>query len=213
MSDADGVFDAMVGWCPHLFMAGGLLVIGFAAVEAYGVVVAGDPVRFPDPRSAFLSGYALGFLGLLGVYPRVADRSPWLARLGGLTAALGAVGFSLATVLAVSRLAGVGPARSSYPEGFALVVGLFPVIGFLVGYLSLGVGSLWTEAYPRQLGVLLTAPSLLFALNIALAVVDLSPWSSPVIATGEAVAIFLIGYSLWSESPTADHPERREATA
>lgn len=213
MGDDEQLLARLERVSPWLFLAGGVLVIGFAAVEAYGVVVANDPVQFPEYRSAFLSGYALGFIGLIGVYHRLADRSPWLARLGGSMAALGAIGFSLAVVLSVGRLVGIAPARESMPPWFALVFGLLPVLGFLIGYLSLGVGALRSDAYPRTVGMLLLFPSILFALNIALAVIELSVWSSPVIATGEAIVIFSIGYSLRTEAPSRGMADSMKTTA
>jgi hypothetical protein len=42
-------------------------------------------------------GYVIGFLGLLGLYPTLADRRPWLARAGAVAAILGVVAFSVFT--------------------------------------------------------------------------------------------------------------------
>lgn len=209
----EGLWEPLEQWSPTLFLAGGAIVVAFAVVEGYGILVAGDPAHFQDLRSAFLVGYVLGFVGLLGVYPSLVERTPWLARLGATCAALGAMGFSVAVLLGLSRLAGIGPSREALPAWLGIAVGLLPLFGFLLGYLSFGVGSLRSNAHSQSFGLLLLTPTVLFILIIVLSILGVSPWTGPVLAGGIALTLLVIGRRLRTGVGSTEQTEFGEHTA
>lgn len=198
MTERDTPLAGLERWRSTLFLLGGALVVAFAIIEGYGVAVAGDPAHMDNLRGVFLAGYVLGFVGLVGFYPALVGRSPWLSRLGAGCAALGALGFSVASVLSLGRLAGVAPPREAMPAWVGLF-GVLPLLGFLLGYLAIGVGSLRTDDQPPRLGLLLLAPTGVFVLLIASSGVGLPPWTVPVLAGGNALALLGIGYVLRTE--------------
>jgi hypothetical protein len=176
-----------------LFLAAGVLVVLYAGL--HGIEAASDMVLEPNP---FEFGYVLGFLGLLGLYPAVADDSPWLARAGAGAALLGMIGLSAFTVLHLAELAGVvTPSSSPEQPGLFGVFLLFPLIGFVVGYLSIGVASLRTHAHSRTVGFLLLVPGIIVVVMIVQIVMG---WTSQlqafVISAGEAMAHLAIGATL-----------------
>jgi hypothetical protein len=155
----------------------------------------------PNP---FEFGYVIGFLGLLGMYPTMVDESPWLARAGAVAAVLGMIGLSALTVLHLAVLAGV-IARGG-PAWFGVFVPL-PLVGFVVGYLSIGIASLRTDVHPRTVGLLLLVPGIIVVVMI---VQILAGWTSQlqafVISAGEAMAHLAIGATLKTKADS-DHRE------
>ncbi len=176
-----------------LFLAAGVLVVFYAGL--HGIEAASDMVLEPNP---FEFGYVVGFLGLLGLYPAVADESPWLARAGAGAALLGMIGLSAFTVLHLAELAGVvTPSSSPEQPGYFGVFTLFALTGFVVGYLSIGVASLRRNVHSRTVGFLLLAPGIIVVVMIVQIVIG---WTSQlqafVISAGEAMAHLAIGATL-----------------
>jgi len=180
-----------------LFLVAGALVVVYAGL--HGIEAATDMVLEPNP---FEFGYVVGFLGLLGLYPTLADDNPWLARAGAVAAVLGMIGLSAFTVLHLAELAGV-VARAG-PPWLGIFIPL-PLIGFVVGYLAFGVASLRTDAYARLVGLLLLAPGIIV---IVMIVQILAGWTSQlqafVISAGEAMAHLAIGVTLRTRSSATD---------
>lgn len=181
------------------FLVAGALVAVYAGL--HGLEAATDMVLEPNP---FEFGYVLGFLGLLGVYPAVADESPWLARIGGGAAVLGVIGLSAFTAVHLAQLAGV--LHPTQPTWFG-VFGLFALTGFVVGYLSIGVATLRATDRSRMVGALLLAPGIIV---VVMVVQILMGWTSQeqafVISAGEAMAHLAIGATLRTDAP----PNERE---
>ena len=193
-----------------LFLVAGVLVVVYAGL--HGIEAATDMVLEPNP---FEFGYVVGFLGLLGLYPAAADESPWLARVGAVAALLGIIGLSAFTVLHLAVLAGV--VAPGGPTWFWVVIPL-PLIGFVVGYLAIGIASLRADVHPRMVGLLLLAPGLIV---VVMLVQMLAGWTSQpqafVISAGEAMAHLAIGATLTTKSDSDDrelssHGDRDVAT-
>lgn len=193
-------WESLQRWTPWLYLAAGAVLSAYAALN--GLLAFTDVSVEAD---VFQAGYVLGFLGLLGLYPRLADRSPWLARIGGSTALLGLVAFSVFTA---NRLAELGGLASGNPPGWAIFTAM-AAAGFVVGYLAVGAAALRTGAYPRIVGLLLLLPAIIIVLMFATMATGLvSPESVFVVSAGQAMTHLAIGATLEVES---DSPERKEA--
>lgn len=201
MSRLRGAFDGLARWRATLFLAGGVMLLPFAASLALIGVLGWAEETYYGYRVFSGAGFGLGFLGLLGLYPSVSRERPGLARAGALFAVLGAVMF--ATSFVTAGLPGVaflfGAARPLALLNFAAVLVAYPCFGLAV--LSSGAGS-------RRLGLLLTLPAVLIATNFVRGIVAGGNWAVPelVVALGaaQAATLLAIGYTLGSE----DGPER-----
>lgn len=191
-------------WSATLFLIGGVLLIGFAALLGYQAFT-----NEPAPEDIFAgAGFAIGFFGLLGLYPTLADRSPWLARAGAVFAALGAVGFAVTFVESTGQFVGAVPQES---PTWVSALQTLNLIGLVLGYLAFGAASLWTDAHSRTLSLLLLAPAIIFLLNMVVAITMRSEnpefTAGPFIfASGQALVLLAIGYLLQTE----DVPTERE---
>lgn len=176
-----------------LFLVAGAVVVVYAGL--HGIEAATDMILEPNP---FEFGYVVGFLGLLGLYPTLADENPWLARAGAVAAVIGMIGLSAFTVLHLAELAGLVEPRG--PDWFWVFIPL-PLIGFVVGYLTFGVASLRADVHTRTVGLLLLAPGIIVVVMI---VQMLAGWTSQpqafVISAGEAMAHLAIGATLKTKS-------------
>lgn len=183
-----------------LFLVGGGLVVIYAAVN--GTVALGDPMLNQNP---FKFGYVLGFLGLLGLYPTLAERRPWLARTGAVAAVLGMVGLSVFVVKSLAALAGIVPVAD--PVWYRFLVPL-PLTGFVVGYLGFGLASLGADVYPSTLGFLLLIPGLIVVVMLVhISLGYASDVTAFVISAGEAMAHLAIGATLRTRSSATDRDE------
>lgn len=189
--------ESLERWSPTLFLVAGVLLVGYATLNG---VAAFTDVAYPTVEDVVgPAGFALGFLGLLGLYPTFAEESPRLARAGAVGAALGAVGFSAITLGGLVVLAG-----GESPSWTAVSV-LLATIGMIAGYLSFAVASARVELQPRTVGYLLSVPAVVFAVMLSQAILfarfglfsgTTMAWSAFAISSGQAVAHVSIGYSL-----------------
>jgi len=197
-----GHLDALERQSPTLFtVCGGMLVV-YAAFNVLG------PLTNVVPEGHGLeAAYVLGFLGLLGLYPSVARRSPWLARFGAAAAGCGIVAVAYVSVNDWVQLAGV---TAGNLPGWS-VLRLLPLVGFVVGYLSFGAASLRSGAHSRQLGLLLLVPGLIVVLMLV-SIVTGHPviprlGTVFVVSAGEAMAHLAIGTTLRNDAAAAEDPE------
>jgi hypothetical protein len=186
-------------WSPTLFlMAGGVLVI-YATFN--GLLAFTDMV--PEQHGLEV-GYVPGFLGLLGLYPTLADRSPWLARVGVVAAVCGIVSITFISASDLAQLAGVTADRL---PGFG-VARFLPLVGFILGYLSFGAASLRSGVYSPSVGLVLLIPGVIVVLMLAhIAAGFASDLTAFVISAGEAMAHLAIGATLRTQpGGDADEP-------
>jgi hypothetical protein len=206
MTDGRGVLNTLERRSPTLFLVGGMVLIAFAAsLAAIGLM------DMSVPRNIFAgAGFTLAFLGLLGLYPGLADRSPRLARAGAVFAILGTVGFSLTFMLGIAEFVEI-----TLPA-WVEAVQLLNIIGIILGFLLTGIASLRTDAHTRSLGVFLLVPAVIFAVNITRVAVlgAWTPsWAPFLLGSLQALAMLAIGYSLRVESVPPERAERRTDTA
>lgn len=194
---------------PTLFLVAGALLVAYAVLN--GVAAAAGIAHEPVEDVVGPAGFALGFVGLVGLYPGLAERSPKLARTGAVSAALGAVGFSAIALGGLVQIAGAGP------PGWLTSFVLLAAIGMIGGYLSAGVASLRSDDRSPTVGVLLLLPAGVFAVMLSQAVLFVRfgaftetamAWSAVAISGGQALAHLAIGYTLRTGTVPADEEIR-----
>lgn len=207
-------WESLERWSSMAFLLAGLLLVVYATLN--GIAAVTDVTRETVENVVGPVGFVLGFVGLLGLSPSLADRSPKLTRAGAVFAALGAVGFSVIALQGLARLAGGEP-----PTWLGVFV-LLAATGMLLGFPTFGAVSVRTDVHSRTLGLLLVAPATIFAVMLSQAVLftqwglfseTIVAWSAVVISTGQALAHLAIGYSLRTglapterEAPVTDVP-------
>lgn len=134
-------------------IAGGMLFLATAndALGAYTPLTTQAGVPLAIEAVAGFGGLVLAFVGLVGLYPRLADRSPRLARIGVALVALPAAVFAVLVTCAIP--AGV----SGIPSPAAVIPGLDTIViaGFLtaaVGAVVFGIAALRERTRSRYLG-------------------------------------------------------------
>lgn len=169
------------------FVAGGLFVL-FAAshgVEAF--------MNRAAPKDVFgPAGFAFAFVGMLGMYPTLADRSPWLSLAGAVFASLGVIAASVTAVWHVGLwvVPAVTPAYVSVFAG-GMVLGQF------LGYTPFGIASLRAGAHSRTVGLLLVAVPTVLAVMIATVAMGYATSGSAVIlGSAQALIHLAIGVTL-----------------
>lgn len=181
---------ALERWSPTLFLAGGVVVVGYAALFAVEALTDATMTK----KLASGTGFTLVFVGLLGLYPRLTDRSPKLARAAAVFAILGAVGFAIVLVTGAAQYAELDTPR--WLSGFVVL----NVLGILLGFSLSGIAVLRTGAHSRTVGLLLVVPAVVFVANIAAVVTlgqgNVSTWLGFVLTSAEALAILGVGYRL-----------------
>lgn len=190
-------------WSPRLYLVAGVVLVGYAALNG---AEAFTTATFQ--QKVLEGGYVAGFLGLLGLYPSLDDRSPRLARVGAAAAALGLLAFFVFTIGNLAEL--VGLVSGNLPGWTAFT--FMAVVGFVVGYLTVGVAVLRSGTYSRTVGVLLLVPAVIIVLMIASIITGLtSPESVFVVSAGQAMTHLAIGSTLSAESESAEREEAESA--
>lgn len=212
MGDSDGVLAPLDGKSPTLLLvAGGILVVyavlhGMEAFLDSGYPMVRDGIVRPI-------GYVIGFVGVLGLYPSLADRSPKLARVGAIFTSLGAVGWFVSGFVGSSR--GLAAHLGMDPPAWLGAFGLLIMLGFVVGFPSFGVASLRTGVYSRTVGLVLLAPIVVMATNVAFVAgefVDVAVGRF-VVSTGDALIVLALGVVLRTGSAPTGSADPRPAEA
>lgn len=203
MTDSDSVLAPLDGKSPQLFLMAGMLLLVFAALTGVNKL---SEMAVHDLENTFgPGGFAIAFLGLLGLYPTLADRTPWLARTGAVFAAIGAVG---ATINAIGRFASFTGIITDSPAWVG-IFGISIAIGMLLGFLLFGVATLRAGVHSWSLGLLLLSPLAIFGVMLSgLADGVFGEAVAPVVlASGQAATHLAIGVHLRSAVVSTDHPQ------
>lgn len=190
-------------WSPTLFLLGGGLLLGHAAVQ--GITVFTDLA--PPPDVFVTTGHFVALGGLIGLYPILVDRTPRLARAAGVVTVVPLVGWLVMTVTQFLTVAGVVSSLIDTLPG--AVIMLVPV-STLLTYVLFGVATLRVGEGSRIVGVLVLAPAaLIVALLAGSALTDASAIVGLVVGSGLALTMLALGYRL----RTWHRPINRRATA
>jgi hypothetical protein len=179
-------------WSPRLFLGGGLLLVGHAAmlaVETFGAVSVPPDVFAP-------TGHLLAVLGLVGLAGTVGRR--WrrgLRALGLVTL----VGWTFLTGAQATRFLGVAPDAGLLPDPVAMALLVLTTLTYgLVAFAGYRAG-----AYGPVVAGLVAAPGvLLVALVVNGAVLGAPPVGTVLVATGLAVSQLGVGTALRYREPT-----------
>lgn len=205
MSSSADLLEPLEGKSAILFLvAGGLLVV-FAANTGARVFTDGG---YSAVHSIFgPGGFLLGILGLFGLYPSIAGRTPTLARVTGVVTAIPAIGWFVITVFGIGNAAGVLPGMSVvFPAVFPILV----VLTTVLAYVLFGVTSLRAGIHSRAVSIALLAPAVPFlTLIVGLAILaGQVEWVEVALDSGHVLAYLAVGIALRSEGVSTDHTER-----
>lgn len=187
-------------WSPLLFLVGGWLLVGHTmllGVQAFS--------SLPTPPDLFgPAGHLVALLGLFGLYPTVADRTPILARIAGGVAIVGTGTWALLTGTRSLAVAGVVPSVSDVLPGVFFVVVFASTI---FTYILFGVAALRVDSDSRLVGGLLLAPAaLLVVVLVFSAISSVSAAGGVLVGSGLALSMVALGHTL----RTWDHPTNQE---
>lgn len=200
----DRRWESLANWSTTAFLVGGLLMVVDAAFVAANIVTGAED--FLLLGQAFVgAAWTAALVGLLGLYPGLADRSPLPARAGAVFAVIGVITFAVMAVAVLVYYAGI-PAGEYDAISVFFIPGV--LVGSVLGFVAFGVASLRTDAYSRTLGVLLLVPAVLVAGNILRFIVGLEAVSITLgIVIGDALAMLAIGYVLQSSPERIGRPD------
>lgn len=189
-----------------IFLVSGLLLLVGTIVIGLQLVT-GDPTFLKTPfELAPPLGYIISYLGLLGLYPRLADSFPRLARVSIVLLLLPVV---VLLVYVVTVALG-----SDFP--FADTISIAAFLLFAVGIALFGVGSYQATSQSSTIGLSLLVLSLAWFVFIGAGLVNGYPVSQPVTFGTTAImtlAILAIGYLLYTEADAAGPAEPAPDTA
>lgn len=197
-------WESLERWSATAFLVGGLILVLDAALVMANIVTGAE--HWLLLGQAFVgAGWAAALIGLLGLYPGLADRNRWLSRAGAVFAVIGVVTFAIMAVAVLVYYAGI-------PDGEYDAVSWFflpgVLIGSVLGFASFGVASLRTGVHSRTIGILLLVPPVLVATNVLRFVVGLEAVAITLgIVIGDALAMLAIGYVLRTEPTPTDRAE------
>lgn len=184
-------------------VAGGLWVILAAlfAAELFLDMAMSEAQSFFGPAA-----YGIAFVGLLGLYLALADRTPRLAGAGALFVGIGTVGAAVLAITAGSQLMGLIEARPAWDTTFNLPL----LVGVVPGFLTFGIATLQTGAYSRSVSLFLLGPAIMFGavlVGSGLLGDSFPHWVHVGHSSAEAVIHLSIGYLLRTEGVPTDRAE------
>jgi hypothetical protein len=153
------------------------------------------------------AGYLLAVVGLLGLYPALAERTPRLARAAAGVAVVPVVGWLVILAVTVGEVVGAVPAGVGALPGGVLGVHL---ASLLLTYVLFGVAELRADVHPRSVGgLLLVAPAVWLAMLVGAAVAPDAAVGPFLVGATQALVHVGLGATLRSaqvgeETPAAD---------
>ncbi|PSP88688.1 hypothetical protein BRC87_09235 [Halobacteriales archaeon QS_4_66_20] len=192
-------------WSPMVFMiAGGLLFVATAinGIDLFTpVATQKGTLLFIEGLSGF-GGVVLSFVGLLGLYPRLADTEPRLARAGISLAVLPAAFFFTLLVVCTMLAPLLGfPSLKTLVPPLRLITETTLIL-YAVATTLFGVASLRSSGLPRIVGgSLLLVAVTWFGFFSALVIYqyEIPIWVTFVQSISLTVSLITIGYFLPSE--------------
>lgn len=204
MTDRNGIWNSLEQRSSTAFLVGGLLMAADAFIVAANIVTGTERLLLFGQVLVGV-GWTAALLGLLGLYPQLADRSRWLSRAGVLFAAIGVVVFAVMAVTVLVYLAGI-PAGEYSDVGMFFIPGV--LIGSVLGFVSFSGASLRTEVHSRAFGILLLVPAILVLTNILRFIAGFESTTITLgIVIGDALVMLAIGQALRTGTSQTDHAE------
>lgn len=195
-------WDSVEQWSPILFLVGGSLLVGHAAMSA---IHAFTDITTP-PDVFVTTGHLVALVGLLGLYPVFVNGTRRLAGAAAAAGAVALVSWFVMTVVRFFELTGiVSSLGNALPEAFFVVV----LASTILTYVLFGVATLRIDS-SRRVGLLVLVPGFLIAaLIIDSTLTGVSALDGVFISGGLALSILALGYTL----RTWDRPTDQVASA
>lgn len=191
-------------------IAGGMLLMATAndALGAYTALATQTGIPLALEAVAGFGGLVLAIVGLLGLYPRLAERSPLLARIGAGLVALPAGVFAVLTTCAIPAGALGIPSPTAVIPGLETIVitGLLMAAG---GAMVFGIAALHARRLSHTLGGSLLLLGVAWSLLFGAAYLNGFPISHRVLLVTGALqtsALFAAGSALHLEPEAVSRP-------
>ncbi len=199
VSEITGWWEALGAKSQTLYLIATVILLVHAVVHGLDAFTG---MEYPLVHGAHVGplGYSIGFIGLLSLYPAVADTSPKLAAVGAVFAVSGLLGWIGEAVVSLAEVAGIST------PGWLEAYGILILLGFVIGYFAVGVASLRSPTIPQTVGLVLLTPLLVMAFDIGVVVADFASATGQfAVATGFALAHLAIAIALRSDEASPDY--------
>lgn len=204
-------WESLERMSPTFFLiAGGFFLIN-AVIVVSGITTGSERMTTLLGETFNAAAWASALVGLLGLYPHLADRSRWLSRIGAVCATIGVIVFTVLSGLSFAFYARIveGSIQNLVP---LILPGV--ILGGVLSFLLFGIVTLRTETYPRVIGGLLLLPPLIVFLNIFGGAAGLdSQYFLLGIVSGLLVVSLVIGFRLRSLSPSTHGTDSMSGSA
>lgn len=142
-------------------MLGGLIFVLDTALVAMHFFAGTEPG--PLGQGFVGAAWTASFVGLLGLYPRLVERSRRLTQAGAVFAVIGAIVMAAMSVTSLAYALGI-PGGQLGDVAMYFLPGVF--LGIVFGFGLFAVACLRTGAYPTRIAALLLVLPLTFLFNI-----------------------------------------------
>lgn len=154
-------WDALERLRSMAFLIGGALLVVNAALLLANLTAGTRPGALEQTFVG--AGWTAAFVGLLGFYPSLANRSRWLARAGAVFAVVGVIAMGAMTVAMLGYVAGI---LSGDPQTASMYLLPAVFLGIVLGFGAFGLAALRTDVYGRSVGLLFLLLPVTFLFNI-----------------------------------------------
>lgn len=193
-------WEALERWRATAFLIGGAIFVINAAIVVVRMSEGTEPAAFAQ---AFVgAGWTAAFIGLIGFFPSLADRSRWLVRIGAVFSVIGAITMAAMAAASLGYSTGVLGGELGDVIMFFLP-GVF--LGIVLGFGSFALASLRTPIYSRRVGLLFLLLPMTFLFNLGTGIAGIGGQSKILgVVTVLALAMLAIGYLLRTGNARAD---------
>jgi hypothetical protein len=184
------------------FLIAGLMFAVDAAIIAAVIGPLGEQY-IPLVQAFIAAGWTAGFVGLLGVFPGLADRSRRLAQAGAVFVGIGLLVFVSMGIVSLAYFS-----NTLSGDLDTLVTILFPgiIIGSVLGFVTFGAATLRTGVHARSVGVLFVVMGLIPVVNIGRTIAGIqSRTATLAIVVALTLVTLSIGYLLRVEEASSGH--------
>lgn len=193
-------WNSLEQWRSTAFLIAGGLVLGFVASNGVEAFTAAQPPTWVN--TLFVSpALVAAAVGLLGFYPLLADRVP---RLALASATVVTVAGTAALALFVVVIANGLVAGLQLPF---LPVYFLTLLTTILGFVLVGVGSLWASVPSRAVGLLVLGPPTVNIIMIVTAPMNPPQWSTFLISAMWSGTVLAIGVALRTSSAPLDQTD------
>jgi len=197
-------------WSANLFLFGGVMFAISAALTVVAMVTGAVQSNMVLGEAFIAAGWIAPLVGLLGLYPVLADRSTRLVQAGLVFVVIGLVAF---VFLAVASIIAFVQSMEITEIPIPVVILLPGIIaGSLLAFVSFSAASLRSGAHSRTVGLLMLVPSAIFVTNFLILPLIRGPGPNPpeigfVITGALSLAMLTIGYVLQTEDVPTSHTD------